>query len=82
MEGINPIRPDSFWIAQSAALFSQLATYEEKFYSFNQWANKITQHKSEIKLTEAFELAPRIYIQIDRIPDPKASLLQISMYEQ
>lgn len=80
--GSGGSEPDSIWVARSAALFSQLGAYEEKFYSFNQWANKINQHKTEIKLTEVFEVAPKIYIQIDRIRDPKATLLQVVLFEK
>lgn len=82
LAGSRGIESDSIWVERSAELFSHLGRYEEKFYSFNQWANKINQHKSEIKLTEAFEVAPNVYIQIDRIRDPQAALLQVVLFEK
>jgi hypothetical protein len=73
---------NQFWVEESIRLFSQLGRYSEKFYSFNQWSNKIHESKSEIRLTEPFTLAPGILVKIDRIGDFETTKLIVSLIQQ
>jgi hypothetical protein len=77
-----PEADTQFWIEKSIELFGQLASYSANFYSFNQWAYKINEFKTEFRLTEAFEVAPSIYIKIDRILAAEETQLIITLLQQ
>lgn len=71
-----------FWVEESSRQFRRLASYSEKFYSFNQWADKINEFKSEIRLTEPYKVAPGIAIKIDRIKDLSSTELIVSLLQE
>jgi len=77
----SPAANDQFWIQRSIELFGRLASYSENFYSFNQWADKINESKSEFRLTEPFEVAPQTFVKIDRIPSPEETKLIVSLLQ-
>ena len=73
---------DTSWLDMAGQAFYKLGSFEEKFYVYNLWANKIQEHKAEFKLTEAFQAEPRIYIKIDRILSESEADLVIDLYEE
>lgn len=77
-----PEAETQFWVEKSIELFGQLASYSENFYSFNQWAYKINEFKTDFRLTEPFEVAPNIYIKIDRIPAQEETQLIITLLQE
>ena len=73
---------DSAWLDMAGQAFYKLASFEEKFYVYNLWANKIQEHKADFKLTEAFQAESRVYIKIDRILSESGAELIVDLYEE
>jgi len=77
----TPSASDQFWIEKGAALLARLGDYSENFYAFKAWSAKIREFKSEFRLTEPYEIAPGIYVKIDRIIDQEVVLLIITLQQ-
>jgi hypothetical protein len=75
--GLNyPDEPD-FWIQKATEELLHLSQVNKKLAAFSMWASMIQSQKSDIHLSESFELAQGFYVQIDRIPSSNHSLLVV-----
>lgn len=74
--------PDSLWLREASRQFVFLSSFSEKQSALQAWGDVIEQMRGDIKLGEDREVAPGVFVRVDRVISPEQGVLLVVLSQK
>lgn len=75
-------KPDSFWMKEATRQMVFLSSFSEKQAPLKAWADIIEERRAEMHLGEDREVAPGIFVRVDRVANPQQATLMLVLSQK
>lgn len=77
VKGDFAAQPDSFWLKEAARQFVFLSSFSPKQAALKDWGDIIELRRGDMRIGQAREVQPGIFIRVDRVVSPEEATLSV-----
>lgn len=77
VKGDYATQSDSFWLKEASRQFVYLSSFSPKQAALKAWGDVIELRRSDMRIGEAREVQPGVFIRVDRVVNPEEATLSV-----